>query len=84
MSSIERDVVLTTAEAVKYLKISKPTFFRCIRSGKIRATKVGKDWRVLLSELDGFLRNGGNHFTQPAGEVKALDHEDERPCFDVR
>jgi excisionase family DNA binding protein len=39
MSLMEKDVVLTTDEAIEYLKISKPTFLKYIRSGRIRAIK---------------------------------------------
>ena len=53
-----KDQVLTTDEATKYLKISKPTYFKCIRVGKINAIKVGSGWRVLQSELNKFLRSG--------------------------
>jgi len=56
MSSMERDTVLTTGEAIGYLKISKPTFLKYIRLGRIRATKAGKGWRILQSELNRFLR----------------------------
>jgi excisionase family DNA binding protein len=52
------DEVLTTREAIRYLKISRPTYFKCIRLGKIKATKVGNGWRVLRSELNRFLRSG--------------------------
>jgi excisionase family DNA binding protein len=52
----ERDEVLTTEEATGYLKISKPTFLKYIRLGKIRAIKAGKGWRVLQSELVRFLK----------------------------
>ena len=56
MSLVEKDVVLTTDEAIEYLKISKPTFLKYIRSGRIRAIKTGKGWRILQSELNRFLR----------------------------
>jgi excisionase family DNA binding protein len=56
MSLMERDVVLTTDEAIEYLKISKPTFLKYIRLGRIKAIKAGKGWRVLQSELYRFLR----------------------------
>ena len=49
-------MVLTTEEAMGYLKISKPTFLKYIRLGRIRATKAGKGWRILLSELNRFLK----------------------------
>jgi excisionase family DNA binding protein len=52
----ERETVLTTDEATEYLKISKPTFLKYIRLGRIRAIKAGKGWRVLQSELNRFLK----------------------------
>jgi len=57
---MEKDVVLTTDEAIEYLKISKPTFLKYIRLGKIRAIKAGKGWRILLSELNRFLKGDLN------------------------
>ncbi len=56
MSLIERDLVLTTDEAIEYLKISKPTFLKYIRVGRIRAIKAGKGRRILQSELHRFLK----------------------------
>ncbi len=52
---MEREV-LTTDEAIRYLRISKPTFLKYIHSGRIRAIKAGKGWRVLYSELKRFLK----------------------------
>ena len=60
MSFLEKDFVLTTEEAIEYLKISKPTFLKYIRIGRIRATKAGKGWRVLQSELIRFLKGDEN------------------------
>ena len=60
MSLMEKDVVLTTEEAIGYLKISKPTFLKYIRLGKIMAIKAGKGWRILLSELNRFLKGDLN------------------------
>jgi excisionase family DNA binding protein len=56
MSLMERDIVLTTDEAIEYLKISKPTFLKYIRVGRIKAIKAGKGWRILQSELYRFLK----------------------------
>jgi excisionase family DNA binding protein len=58
MSLMEKDVVLTTDEAIEYLKISRPTFLKYIRLGKIKAIKAGNGWRVLQSELYRFLKGG--------------------------
>ena len=56
MRFMDKDVVLTTREAIKYLKISKPTYLKYIHLGKIRAIKAGNGWRVHQSELHRFLR----------------------------
>jgi excisionase family DNA binding protein len=56
MSLMNKDTVLTTKEAIKYLKISKPTYLKYIRLGRIRAVKAGRGWRVHRSELYRFLR----------------------------
>ncbi len=60
MSLMDKDVVLTTNEAIKYLKISKPTFLKYIRLGRIKAVKAGNGWRVHQSELYRFLKIGEN------------------------
>ena len=52
------DLVLTTQEACHYLRISRPTYLKCLYTGKIKGTKVGKGWKVLKSELDRFLKGG--------------------------
>ena len=58
MSLAEKDVVLTTKEAIEYLKISRPTFLKYIRLGRIRAAKAGNGWRIHQSELYRFLNVG--------------------------
>jgi len=72
MSIARRDAVLTTDEAMEYLKISKPTFLKYIHIGRIKAIKAGKGWRILQSELNRFLRGevapqhvDSGHFGQP-------------------
>ena len=56
MSIVKKDMVLTTDEAIEYLKISKPTFLKYVHLGRIKAIKAGKGWRILQSELNRFLR----------------------------
>ena len=56
MIEMKHDAVLTTDEAIKYLKISKPTLLKHVRIGKIKAIKVGRGWRFLQSELYRFLK----------------------------
>jgi excisionase family DNA binding protein len=61
MSLRENDSVLTTDEAIGYLKISKPTFLKYVHEGKIKAIKAGKGWRILQSELYRFLKGEETH-----------------------
>jgi excisionase family DNA binding protein len=56
MPLMDKDVVLKTNEAIQYLKISKPTYLKYIRLGRIRAVKAGSGWRVHQSELYRFLK----------------------------
>ena len=60
MHLMERDVVVTTKEAIEYLKISRPTFLKYIHLGRIRATKAGNGWRIHKSELYRFLNLGND------------------------
>jgi excisionase family DNA binding protein len=64
MSMFKREIVLTTDEAIEYLKISKPTFLKYIHMGRIKAIKAGKGWRILQSELNRFLRGDLTDFSQ--------------------
>ena len=56
MAWMDQDVVLTTQEAIKYLRISKPTFLKYIHLGRINAVKAGNGWRIHKSELHRFLK----------------------------
>jgi excisionase family DNA binding protein len=56
MSTMKEDTVLTTDEAIQYLKVSKPTLLKHVRLGKIKAIKIGRSWRFLQSELYRLLK----------------------------
>jgi len=60
MSFMENDPLLTTDEAIDYLRISKPTILKLIRNGTIKAIRAGKGWRILESELYRFLKGQRN------------------------
>jgi len=47
--------VLDTTEACRYLRISRPTYLKCIAAGKIRANRIGRGWKVLETELERYL-----------------------------
>jgi excisionase family DNA binding protein len=51
----EKNEVLTTKGACKYLRISSPTFLKMVYTNQIRAKKVGKGWELLRTELREYL-----------------------------
>jgi len=52
---MDNNKVLTTKEAIKYLRISKVTYLKYIRLGRIKAVKAGRGWKVRGSALRRFL-----------------------------
>lgn len=50
-----RNEVLTTTEACKYLRISRPTFLKLVQTNQIRARKLGRGWKVLMSEIQAYM-----------------------------
>jgi len=48
--------VLTSKEASEYLRITRPTLFKLIQEGKIKAQKIGHNYRFLKSELESYIR----------------------------
>jgi len=52
---MENEEILTSNEAIKYLKTSKKTLFKMVEEGKIRANKLGRNYRFLKKELDRFV-----------------------------
>ena len=55
MGQIQEDV-LTTREVMERLKVTRPTVIKLLRQGKLRAVKVGRDYRFIKSDLDRFLQ----------------------------
>ncbi len=51
-----REIVLTVAEVATYLRIPKATVYKLVRQEKIPAHKVGKHWRFMRDELEGWLK----------------------------
>ena len=43
-------------ELAEWLRVSKMTIYRYIKSGKISACKIGKEFRIEKSEFDTFLK----------------------------
>ncbi|MCY4025183.1 MAG: helix-turn-helix domain-containing protein [Acidobacteria bacterium] len=50
--------ILTLDEVAAYLKISKKTVYKIVRSGALPAFKAGKHWRVRSDELGAWIARG--------------------------
>lgn len=53
-----KENLLTINEITTILKVSKLTIYRYIKSGKLPAYKVGRDYRVKQEDFDKLLENG--------------------------
>ncbi len=53
------DELLNMDQAIAVLKTSRPTFYRWLRSGKLKGTKVGRQWRFYRKDIEHFLRGEG-------------------------
>ncbi len=62
--------VMTTTEAMKYLRVTRKTILKLVREGKIKANKVGKDYRYLKSEIDNYLRGQTTSKEKPENYFK--------------
>jgi excisionase family DNA binding protein len=54
------DKLLTLKETAKILRVSERTIMRYLKSGKLKASKLGQ-WRIKESDLDKFLKENSNN-----------------------
>lgn len=47
--------VWTPSEAADYLRVSVNTVHELCRTRQLRATRVGRQWRILKTDLDAYL-----------------------------
>lgn len=50
--------VYTLEEIAELLHITRRTLYTYVKTGKLKAVKVGKYWRVTEKNLDAFLAKG--------------------------
>jgi len=53
------DKLLTLKETAKILRVSERTIMRYLKSGKLKASKLGQ-WRISQKDIDEFLRDSLN------------------------
>jgi len=52
----KRGIVIDMEKAIDLLKTSRPTFYRWLRSGKIKGMKIGRQWRFYREDIERFMR----------------------------
>ena len=52
--------ILTLTEVATLLRVPKSTVYKLAQHGRVPAFKVGKHWRFLQSDIEGWL-GAGNH-----------------------
>lgn len=49
-----REPLLTVNDVAQRMKVTPRTVGDWIRQGKLRAIKVGRDWRIAIEDLESF------------------------------
>jgi excisionase family DNA binding protein len=87
----EDEVFLTTVEVLEYLNLSVRTVYRLIKSGKVPAVRIGRQWRFRKADIDLWLENARRQDPKPlaagaskrAGRQRVLVVDDEANVRDV-
>jgi excisionase family DNA binding protein len=58
MKSVKTEYWLSTRKVSERLDVTPRTVARWIRQGEIKAVKMGRVWRVALSEVERFASRG--------------------------
>ena len=74
-TTVATDELLTLDDAADYLSVSKPTLYRMLDRGDVKASKVGRQWRFRQSDLDTYLARGPVAFTLSTVPMEVLDGE---------
>jgi excisionase family DNA binding protein len=54
-TSSARSRFLTPAEVADHLRVSSMTVYRLIKSGELRAARIGKSYRISEDDVDTYL-----------------------------
>lgn len=57
---MEKITVYTLKEVAEILKVSRQTIYNYLKAGRLKATKIGKEYRVTKEDLEEFIRLGSN------------------------
>jgi len=63
--------VFSPSEVAQTLRVSQATISRAIHSGKLKAFRVGSQWRILGSDVAVFVNAGTDAALLPRAPLKA-------------
>ncbi|MEK7474110.1 MAG: ATPase, T2SS/T4P/T4SS family [Candidatus Coatesbacteria bacterium] len=58
--------LLSMDEAIARLKTTRPTFYRWLKTGKLKGLKAGRQWRFYATDVDRFLKGEALRWDLPA------------------
>jgi excisionase family DNA binding protein len=58
------DPLLTVGEVAQIMRVSNMTVYRLIKSGQLAALRVGKNYRIRRSDIDGYLSKRAVNFQE--------------------
>jgi excisionase family DNA binding protein len=58
--------LITMDQAIEMLKTTRPTFYRWLRSGKVKGMKIGRQWRFYRKDIERFLKGEAPRVDLPA------------------
>ena len=53
--------ILTIDQTGKFLKVGKSTLYKMARTGKTPASKVGREWRFVKSDIIRWIKQSSNN-----------------------
>lgn len=66
--------VLNLSETAEYLRVSNQTVYNMIRDGRIKAHKVGREWRFLQADIQAYLNSIASiEMAAKGGQVDSTD-----------
>ena len=57
---MDRDI-LTVEQAAEYLQVTTKTIYNLVDANKLKASKVGRVWRIRKSDIDEYLEQNRNN-----------------------
>jgi excisionase family DNA binding protein len=52
--------ILTVLEVARFLRVPKSTVYKLARLGVLPASKIGKHWRFLRRDIQGWMQRGSH------------------------